>query len=85
MNIVSKQTDELTGDLLNRAVSEKVIVSKGCHDCVFLFFSDEIEEDSCLAVSNIDDDVLNCSKYAVNYERHPRCPLNTHSIKVVKE
>jgi len=52
---------------------EKVIVSNGCHDCPF---SNEVRW--CVDLMK---DVLD---FAEEDLRHPRCPLLTHTIKVVK-
>lgn len=52
---------------------EKVIVSNGCHDCIF---SNQVRWCVLLMVDVLD--------YAEEDKRHPQCPLNTHSIKVVK-
>ena len=53
---------------------EKVIVSNGCHDCIF---SNQVRWCVLLMI-----DVLS---YAENETRLQECPLNTHSIKVVKD
>jgi len=58
---------------------EKVIVSNGCDDCLFLHFSNETEDEVCKLNKE-----LYCSHFAIEDLRHPDCPLLTHSIKVVK-
>lgn len=59
-------------------LSEKVIRSNGCHDCIFLFFSNESEDESCKL-----NEKLFCSPFAIANERHNKCPLHKQSVKVV--
>jgi len=56
---------------------EKVLVSNGCHDCPF-----EGKREETWACVMLDD--IRIGIYAHNRGRHPDCPLNVNTIKVVK-
>jgi len=58
---------------------EKVIVSGGCRDCIFLHYSNDTEDEVCKL-----NEELYCSPYAIADTRHLQCPLLTRAIKVVK-
>lgn len=53
---------------------EEKIVSYGCHYCIF---SNQVRWCTLLMIDILD--------YAEDDKRHEQCPLNTHSIKVVKQ
>jgi len=61
---------------------EKVIVSNGCHDCPFVPL--HYHNDRFCTLKPEGKFPIKIEKYWENGERHPDCPLLTHTIKVVK-